>query len=232
MITADKTRQFLLIFIVAFVAASVTACAEKHKRPTISKETLGENPIYGNWCGPAHPKYSADQSPPEPIDGLDAACKRHDQCYAKEGYRNCRCDTDFLQALEKGGFRTPIARTFYDYFALSPCTGSGGLKKPFKFVGRAVDDIVEAGPAYFIVKPIQLFGSAVTAIWNYSGYAAEQDTKRQAEWDAALIRREEEKRRQAERRERVAQTGNAAHKVGANLTYNDILGNGLSRCFR
>lgn len=34
-------------------------------------------PVYGNWCGPGHPR--AGDAPP-PVDEFDAACMRHDIC--------------------------------------------------------------------------------------------------------------------------------------------------------
>ncbi|MBA8770864.1 hypothetical protein [Staphylococcus coagulans] len=32
----------------------------------------------------------------KPQDKLDAACKRHDECYAKNGWGTCKCDYPFV----------------------------------------------------------------------------------------------------------------------------------------
>ncbi|MBJ8311909.1 hypothetical protein [Staphylococcus pseudintermedius] len=32
----------------------------------------------------------------KPIDKLDAACKRHDECYAKNRWGTCKCDYPFV----------------------------------------------------------------------------------------------------------------------------------------
>ena len=40
-------------------------------------------PVHGNWCGPGH-------GGGDPVDALDEACKRHDECYKKEDH--CGCD--------------------------------------------------------------------------------------------------------------------------------------------
>lgn len=46
-------------------------------------------PIYGNWCGP---NYGSGT----PIDLLDKACKKHDNCY-RDNYRHkCSCDEAML----------------------------------------------------------------------------------------------------------------------------------------
>jgi hypothetical protein len=41
--------------------------------------------IYGHYCGPGNEGGT-------PIDGLDAACKDHDECYDDRGYHHCTCD--------------------------------------------------------------------------------------------------------------------------------------------
>ena len=50
-------------------------------------------PIYGNYCGPGH------SGPGKPIDRLDAACARHDDCYHRKGYHRCLCDKKFQKEL-------------------------------------------------------------------------------------------------------------------------------------
>lgn len=44
------------------------------------------------WCGPGC------SGPGAPINDVDAACKAHDECYAKFGL-SCKCDRKFLQDL-------------------------------------------------------------------------------------------------------------------------------------
>jgi hypothetical protein len=50
-------------------------------------------PIYGNWCGPAHPRYGS----PPPVDAFDAACMRHDLCTAAGP--DTPCDIAFVGEL-------------------------------------------------------------------------------------------------------------------------------------
>ena len=55
--------------------------------------------LYGNWCGPGN------VGPDTPIDAVDEACCRHDQCYCERGYADCSCDrgliTDLLDAIDE-----------------------------------------------------------------------------------------------------------------------------------
>lgn len=51
-------------------------------------ETLSARDLYhGNYCGHGNRGQGA-----EPTDELDAACKRHDECYDTAGRRSCACD--------------------------------------------------------------------------------------------------------------------------------------------
>ncbi len=86
-------------------------------------------PVYGNWCGPGHP---ADiPTAPPPIDPLDAACQRHDYCYAARGRNTCGCDLALLQELRTTRWPTPAlqqnARAIYDAMALVPCDNPQGM---------------------------------------------------------------------------------------------------------
>ncbi len=48
---------------------------------------VGRKLYHGNFCG------HGNRGPElEPVDLLDAACKRHDECYDKAQYRSCYCD--------------------------------------------------------------------------------------------------------------------------------------------
>lgn len=52
---------------------------------------------YGNYCGKGN--YGWDK---DPIDNLDAACRRHDQCYDNDplGYNHLPCDGAFCRELK------------------------------------------------------------------------------------------------------------------------------------
>jgi len=54
--------------------------------------------IYGRWCGPGH-------GGGHPIDAVDAACKKHDECYDRNGYFNCDCDS----ALVRDAYRAAMS---------------------------------------------------------------------------------------------------------------------------
>lgn len=85
-------------------------------------------PIYGNWCGPNHPVNMSQAN--GPIDGLDAACMRHDYCIAQQGEYNCGCDISLLQDLRTTRWQNPMiqrnARAVYDAMALVPCNSPDG----------------------------------------------------------------------------------------------------------
>ena len=49
-------------------------------------------PLYGNWCGPGHPRALALP----PVDAFDAACMRHDYCTASPGLQTY-CDRAFVE---------------------------------------------------------------------------------------------------------------------------------------
>ncbi|WKD58596.1 hypothetical protein [Corynebacterium caspium] len=58
------------------------------------------NKVWGHWCGPRH------SGPQAPMDDLDAACMRHDECYGANGYFKCFCDANLIAEIEsiKGSF--------------------------------------------------------------------------------------------------------------------------------
>ena len=108
-------------------------------------------PKYGNWCGPNHP-VNID-SAEDPIDKLDAACRRHDMCYAANGYLACECDATFREEVEAGllndafeGNERHFARTFRAYFHGSPCNGDAGDKfAPSRAIHNVVNKAAETG---------------------------------------------------------------------------------------
>ena len=67
----------------------------------------GSLAVYGNWCGPKHPKTGACP----PVNWVDEACRKHDECYAEKGYFNCDCDLQLQKTLSEGSsIREPIDR--------------------------------------------------------------------------------------------------------------------------
>ena len=55
-------------------------------------------PVYGNYCGPSHPKKGTN---PKPIDETDLACRMHDACYELNGYLYAKCDEELIINLKK-----------------------------------------------------------------------------------------------------------------------------------
>ena len=120
-----------LFVVLAFIVVLFFGCSSK----TVSPETRGEFPLYGNWCGPAHP---IDGTNPIPIDPVDDACRKHDICYQEKGYFSCACDERLMKRLfrlkqdkwrgryavsgdEYKNFEKPIVSSIRAYFALTGC---------------------------------------------------------------------------------------------------------------
>ena len=57
------------------------------------------SPYYGNWCGKGYPQVESGEDGPPAVDEWDAACRRHDRCYAS-GKNKDDCDLDFVAELE------------------------------------------------------------------------------------------------------------------------------------
>lgn len=100
-------------------------------------------PVYGNWCGPDHPRGFANARPP--VDPLDAACMRHDYCVAAQGRFDCGCDISLLTELRNTRWSNPYihtnARGVYDAIALAPCSNPNGLAyKQSMFVKDLIND--------------------------------------------------------------------------------------------
>ncbi|MES9941890.1 MAG: hypothetical protein ABW104_03755 [Candidatus Thiodiazotropha sp. 6PLUC2] len=92
-----------------------------------AEESSSVMPKYGNWCGLNHP--SNPEKAEEPIDTLDAICKRHDLCYLDKGHMSCECDGEFNRDVvtNLSRFTGPekiLAHTFRIYFRGSPCYGN------------------------------------------------------------------------------------------------------------
>ncbi|MES2677313.1 MAG: phospholipase A2 family protein [Pseudomonadota bacterium] len=86
-----------------------------------NKETAGEFPIYGNWCGPDHPKAEAN---PDPVDLTDLACQHHDQCYETNGYLDASCDENLIAELKSftpdNEIEAIARKAIISYFRKSP----------------------------------------------------------------------------------------------------------------
>jgi len=54
---------------------------------SVADAIAGRDLFHGNFCG-----LGSRQGASEPTDELDAACKRHDECYESTGQRACACD--------------------------------------------------------------------------------------------------------------------------------------------
>lgn len=74
----------LILTIILTVCLAFIGCSS-----ALDKSSRGLFPIYGNWCGPTHPKPGFR---PPAINKLDALCKEHDDCYARNAYNYCACD--------------------------------------------------------------------------------------------------------------------------------------------
>lgn len=173
----------MLLILIIFLSG----CASKATNQT----TEGKFPVYGNWCGPSHP---AKGKSPIPIDEIDAACMRHDQCYGV-GYFSCECDDRLLKELfeikeqkwqgrkivsgeEYKTFEKPIASAIRSYFALSGCNPKGSIKSSPRHIAikgaTAVDTatssvgkgaILVIDKAYYIIQlPFLLLGKGLCAI--------------------------------------------------------------------
>ncbi|MFN3077139.1 MAG: hypothetical protein ABT940_09715 [Alphaproteobacteria bacterium] len=105
--------------------------------------------VWGNWCGPGH-RGGVLGIVPAPMDELDAACMRHDFCYAARGEFDCRCDFNFLDELRHMPYQNPMAaetgRAMYDLLSAIPCAGPEAMWKPAYFMGQLFRDMVHGGP--------------------------------------------------------------------------------------
>ncbi len=108
----------------------LTSCATQPIPSNMSVTSFG---VYGNWCGPDHPKDMSTAG--LPIDGLDASCMRHDMCYAEKGKYACECDKILSEELKTNllannypAEQKYYARSFYQYFKGSWCNGTPDSK--------------------------------------------------------------------------------------------------------
>lgn len=165
-------------------------CANKSR----DQSTTGTLPVYGNWCGPGHPRNGVN---PPPVDAVDTACRKHDNCYAQKKYFACECDNNLLIDLAKikndkwkgreqiSGdeyfeFENATVRAIRTYFAATACAPSHATdviaSVPLKTV-TALDvgtDAVARGASSIIVP---VYSIIITPFfWVAKGLCAMVDT--------------------------------------------------------
>jgi hypothetical protein len=126
----NNTLLFLLFVLTAFtLKAEESAQALTLTETEEPEEGSSVMPKYGHWCGRNHPK--DPEHADEPINTLDASCKKHDLCYLEKGHMACECDSEFnnevvayLKENRLTGTEKVLAHTFRAYFRGSPCFGN------------------------------------------------------------------------------------------------------------
>ena len=102
--------------------------------------------LYGNWCGPGTNLYN-----PPPMDPLDAACMRHDICYAASGSASCECDVAFMGELRSMSYPNEDiylrSRAMYDALAMTPCDDPTGWALKQSLMWRDIADDAISGRA-------------------------------------------------------------------------------------
>ena len=107
-----KKSKALFIFGVIFFIVSCSSTPHKKSELTPVEDGF---PIHGNFCGPNIPSVNTHNmklwikrlNRIKPHDTFDLICKKHDICYAKNGYHNIKCDKNFIDS-----FRTLEAKSF------------------------------------------------------------------------------------------------------------------------
>ena len=140
-------RRFYYIMVFALLSSLVTFCGchtTKYNSIHSFNDSRGTFPVYGNWCGPAHPKSSSN---PDPIDNIDAACKKHDVCYEKKGYFDCSCNEQLATDLINGQYSSIIQKTVSSEIILwmsgQPCVSKNTI---FSREFWLSDDIIKVMP--------------------------------------------------------------------------------------
>lgn len=101
---------------IAFSEEHNEAFKGKYEKPwldDISSEMVELDAVclYGNWCGPGC------SGPAAPIDGLDACCQTHDQCYITYGWFNCDCDRALMDCVFPYTFYIARAAAIYGWIS-------------------------------------------------------------------------------------------------------------------
>jgi hypothetical protein len=130
----------IVILALLFNAACSPVTHGSGSTAPVRSDMRGTFPVYGNWCGPDHPKLLAGNEPP-PIDSIDAACMRHDKCYAENTYFSCSCDVKLWSELRTNPHPTAKAITYY--FGTTPCLGPDLLLKPVTAATSLTTDLTD-----------------------------------------------------------------------------------------
>ncbi len=135
---------------IVLLVSMLGACASN--RHQVKQESAGIFAIYGNWCGPDHPKVM--DPPPEALDRLDAACMRHDYCYVEKGYLNCDCDKALVKEIKRdlagrnyNAEQHKYAVSFANYFKGSPCEVTKSAQAPREPEEGVVDKVINTTKA-------------------------------------------------------------------------------------
>ncbi|MFC1750393.1 hypothetical protein ACFL2V_16455, partial [Pseudomonadota bacterium] len=124
-------------------------------------------PVYGNWCGPDHPKDIHNAT--APIDLLDTACRTHDFCYEARGYLDCGCDKTLNDEIHTAltnkqyqGKQSLYAHSFRIYFKTSPCAGDHSDKiAPSRVIHSLVKKV--GSKTTELIKSVPFWGSDADA---------------------------------------------------------------------
>ena len=156
----SKYCSYIILWLFCF---SLFGCAVSKNAKSVDQSKQGFIPVYGNWCGPDHPKYDKSNAPPA-IDKLDAACRRHDKCYEEKGYLNCDCDFQLISDINNlrgGGYSKIQAQSISRYFVIAPCKGLKTFLKPVFIPGALWEEFQEMESPLFIYAIPAKFGITV-----------------------------------------------------------------------
>jgi len=95
-----KYQKFFTKIAAVIICSFIAGCTSKPPSYKTDTKKEGGMPLHGNFCGNNVPTIEEEDMAKridilksiEPIDEIDAACKRHDICYAEKGYFNDECD--------------------------------------------------------------------------------------------------------------------------------------------
>ena len=146
--------------LVVFGFSLTTSCSSNEKNP---ESTLGLK-IYGEFCGPGHPKNTTGSSSSHikmlasltPKDSIDFACQQHDLCYTAFG-RELMCDEILINQIEAMQFEDEVK---------GQCDFLGyAIAKYFNQLNPADSRLNRSITAQsYIYKTLSLFGNTELAI--------------------------------------------------------------------
>lgn len=146
--------------ILVLLGALAGCAANESTKSKIDDDVKGRFPVYGNWCGPSHPKHSGTNEP-EPIDEVDGMCEAHDKCYSREGYANCECDFDLIGEIHLQKHYTSeqaesAAKAIYAAFLVWPCAGPEMALMPAMVFANDRGDIIYMEDGSLTVNPLAI----------------------------------------------------------------------------